>query len=308
MIHINRILCPVDLSDSSLAALARAIRLGRWYHAAVEVLHVTPSGAVSPALEPLGQFITGALSAAAVPADAVVIDSVIVEGDPVREIVDAARNRGADLVVIGAHGRTGFRRRVLGSVTDAVMRQAPCPVLSVPVGAQGPHGTGGAPFRHILCPVDFSPASLRGLLYGLALAEEAKGMVSLLNVLELLPQGVTYPGALAWAQHAQAHNEEEIREQLRAAVPDEARDWCETQVLLSVGEPSREIVNTAAHVGADLIVMGAQGRGAVEAFLLGSTSAVVAREALCPVLIVRGTYEASPRTPAADRRSEMPIS
>jgi nucleotide-binding universal stress UspA family protein len=52
-------------------------------------------------------------------------------GSPAEEIVKAAMNWPADLIVIGSHGRTGARRAFLGSVAEAVMRQAPCPVLVV---------------------------------------------------------------------------------------------------------------------------------------------------------------------------------
>ncbi len=52
-------------------------------------------------------------------------------GSALTEIVDAARDWPADLIVIGSHGRGGFRRALLGSVAEGVMRQAPCPVLVV---------------------------------------------------------------------------------------------------------------------------------------------------------------------------------
>jgi nucleotide-binding universal stress UspA family protein len=53
------------------------------------------------------------------------------EGPPAAEIVKAARRWQADLIVIGSHGRRGIRRALIGSVAEAVVRQAPCPVLVV---------------------------------------------------------------------------------------------------------------------------------------------------------------------------------
>src|SRR5262249_7953655 len=54
-----------------------------------------------------------------------------VEGDPGREILRAARETGADLIVMGTHGRTGLTRLLTGSVAEKVLRKAPCPVLTV---------------------------------------------------------------------------------------------------------------------------------------------------------------------------------
>ena len=74
------------------------------------------------------------------------------EGDPVTEILAAARDFQAGLVVMGTHGRSGFTRLRLGSVMESVLRGAEVPLLSV-----GPRITSRAavgPIRRILCPVD----------------------------------------------------------------------------------------------------------------------------------------------------------
>jgi nucleotide-binding universal stress UspA family protein len=59
----------------------------------------------------------------------------LAEGSPGDEIVSAAKSFGADLIVIGSHGRSGLGRVLMGSVAEAVMRHAPCPVLVVRAGA-----------------------------------------------------------------------------------------------------------------------------------------------------------------------------
>src|SRR5262249_59188485 len=58
------------------------------------------------------------------------VEYLVREGDPVAEILRAARARDCDLIVMGTHGRTGLRRLLLGSVAEGVMRKAPCPVLT----------------------------------------------------------------------------------------------------------------------------------------------------------------------------------
>jgi len=58
--------------------------------------------------------------------------TMLVDGDPAQEICQAAKEKGADLIVIATHGQTGWRRLVFGSVTEKVVRLAPCPVLTIP--------------------------------------------------------------------------------------------------------------------------------------------------------------------------------
>jgi len=65
------------------------------------------------------------------------IETRILHGTPHREIVDLVRTEGADLVVMGTHGRTGLEHALLGSVAERVVRKATCPVLIVRDGATG---------------------------------------------------------------------------------------------------------------------------------------------------------------------------
>ena len=75
-------------------------------------------------------------------------------------ILDRAASLPADLIVMGTHGAGGFQHLVLGSVTEKVLRQAACPVLTVPPRAQA---TSRLPFSRLLCAVDFSDVSLAAL-------------------------------------------------------------------------------------------------------------------------------------------------
>ncbi len=63
---------------------------------------------------------------------------LIWEGDPADSILEAAQSEGADLIVVGSHGRGGLERALIGSVSDQVIRRAPCPVLVVRPTAGGP--------------------------------------------------------------------------------------------------------------------------------------------------------------------------
>jgi nucleotide-binding universal stress UspA family protein len=297
MIEIRKILCPTDFSEFSRHALDLALALAKWYQAEVTVVHVLPRIAadytylpepvvITPvsrerALEELGRFVHESRRVG------VTTEVALEEGDTVRALLALAKKLPADLLVMGTHGRGGFERFVLGSVTEKVLRQAPCPVLTLPKAVAGAVAHEPALFKKILCPVDFSSFSLKSLEFALSLAEEADAHLTLLHVLEFVPD-VDPRESLAHAVHEyRARLETEARERLRATVPNEVREWCEPEELVEVGRPASEILRVAEEQGTELIVIGVQGRSALDLAVFGSTTHQVVRGAKCPVLTIR---------------------
>jgi nucleotide-binding universal stress UspA family protein len=186
---------------------------------------------------------------------------------------------------MGTHGRHGFERLLLGSVTEKVLRRAPCPVLTVPPAISGAHPS-GPPYKRILCPVDFSTSSDDALRHALSLAEEAKARLTVLHVLEWFPeQGLREHRP--FNPELQHFLEDDARARLAKAIPAEARAWCEPVERVRCGKPYREILRAAEEEGSDLVVLGVLGRGAANLMLFGSTTNRVVRQATCPVLTVR---------------------
>ncbi len=300
MIEIRRILCPTDLSDVAPRAFDHAVALARFHQAEVELAYVSEPllpGPVAPASYPpwavLDPAVRGRLQSAletlAEPARAVgvAVRFGVYEGGVVAEILDRARAWPADVLVMGTHGRGGFERWVLGSVTEKVLRKAPCPVLTVPPPAAGPHPSGAVLYRTIVCPVDFSDASLAALRHALRLAEESSAEITVLHVLEWLVEDE--PGARIAGfdvPEFRRYLEKDAREKLRAVVPPVARDWCRPREEVVGGRPWREILRVAEGRHADLIVIGVRGRNAVDMALFGSTTQHVVRGARSPVLVV----------------------
>ena len=143
-IEVDRILCPVDFSEFSVPALERAVRLGKWFEARVEAVHIipfaVPAGTGLPYLAaPLEATQTQRERAAQQLANLVApfleegvpIVTKVLEGEPWRVILEEAASLPSDLVVMGTHGRTGLDHLLLGSVTEEVLRRTPCPVLTV---------------------------------------------------------------------------------------------------------------------------------------------------------------------------------
>jgi nucleotide-binding universal stress UspA family protein len=207
------------------------------------------------------------------------------QGRPHEVIVGDAASLQADLLVLGTHGHSGFHRLLLGSVTEKAVRTAPCPVLTVPPALAGasPHVV----FRQILCPTDFSPTSQRATQLALDLGRQAGGCVTLLHAVEYLEPEEPCEHVAFDIRDYRARLLEHFRQRLHAQVADDARTWCEVQEVLAINRAYREILDRAAALPADLIVMGAQGHGGLELMLYGSNTQQVVRRATCPVLTVR---------------------
>jgi nucleotide-binding universal stress UspA family protein len=298
VITLEAILCPVDASEVSRGALGYAIALATQYSARLRVLEVVshPSlpAAIAPSavtgltvemrktlVEELEKLVQPALAAG------VATDVRLEEGYVVAEILEGGRAFAADLIVMGTHGRSGFDRIVLGSVTEKVLRKADCPVLTVPPLSR--HAADKPiRFRCILCAVDFSEPSTTAVDYAASFASHAGARLVLINILDW-PVTDAGPADARVPMLDTFRREWEVKaaEELRKAVPAETRRGAQVEEIVAIGKPSREILRVAAEVGADLIVMGGHGRGALERAMLGSTAHYVVRHAVCPVLTVR---------------------
>lgn len=144
MAIFKKILVPVDGSEPSDAAVALAVRLAHDQGAKLLFLHVSEVAKIaamvsstavcvdpSPALDAEQAAGEEALRCAVKAAgdEAVAAESLIVQGASADAIVKTTRQAGADLIVMGSHGRDGIQRALLGSVAEGVLRQSAVPVL-----------------------------------------------------------------------------------------------------------------------------------------------------------------------------------
>lgn len=132
----KKILCPIGHEETSRAAFETAARLARESHATLYLIHVVPLP-----ISTLGEDVLASdrerarkalerLAAQLPPALSRVI--IVTLGNPAREITAVAHRIGADLIVIGTHGRTMMARFFHGSIAETVVGAAPCPVLTLP--------------------------------------------------------------------------------------------------------------------------------------------------------------------------------
>jgi len=301
MIEIQRILCPIDFSDCSRRALDHAIAIARWYKSAVTVLHVFPTAEAAPVglrpvvFEPIllspaerDKLLADTKAfAAAESAPGISIQAAVREGHVAAEILEQVETTKTDLIVVGTHGRSGFQRLLLGSVAERILREARCPVMTVPRRLDAVPA-GPVLYQRVLCPIDFSAASLDALKYATSLAHEAHGDLTILHV---VAHELEYSGDIEYATGMTVgdflkEREETIRKRLRDEVAS-ASEFCKVDSSMTRGKPWREVLRIAAERHSDLIVMGVQGRGAADLLLFGSTTQHVVREASCPVLTLR---------------------
>ena len=195
-------------------------------------------------------------------------------------ILSFAQSQKADVIVMGTHGRRGFDRLMLGSVTDRVMRRAPCPVLatskpshdSVAAGKERGHVHH---LSRILFCADFSENSERALKYAISATAEYDAELTLLHVLEGVPSPAKTEEAMAAAA-----------ERLDKLIPPEGRKTLKIKTAVRIGKPYAQIIQLALETQIDLVTMGVRGRGALDLAVFGSTTYRVMQLGSCPVLAV----------------------
>ena len=210
------------------------------------------------------------------------VEVAVAEGDPRVEIVHAAEQMRARMVVLGARGLGRVKRVLVGSTSLAVARYAPCPVAIVR----------GRPRRtkRMLVAVDGSKGS-RAAVRFLAVSEvERDSRVTLLHVLP--PE--TVPGARRATRSSEDRKLGEDARRQRAEAERILRDATamlgrrrRSECLVTHGDPAREIVKAARTRDVDVVVLGARGLQTLGRLLLGSVSETVLHQAGRPVIIVR---------------------
>jgi nucleotide-binding universal stress UspA family protein len=222
------------------------------------------------------------------------VEAAVLEGEPAAAILAHGRARGADLLVLATHGRSGLGRWLYGSVADAVLRQAATPVLLVPAtsGAAWPDDRPG----RVVVALDGSHEALAALSPARALAAALGARLLLLKVVEP-PSGALYRGP--------------IREQLfhPGVALDGARRYLQgvagtllsgveaVEVRAAVGPAAAAIAAVAREAHAGAVAMATHGRGGLARAALGSVATETLHRATVPLLLVRaGVSHVSPQS------------
>src|SRR6266849_2954615 len=249
-LKIKLILCPIDFSEFSVSAYQHALSLAGHYQAKLVAQHIVelwrhPAAdfAASAGLyeeysqalresgkKQLQEFVENHTY------DEIQPELVLQVGVAADSILAFAQLQKADVIVMGTHGRRGFDRLMLGSVTDRVMRRAPCPVL---VASKPPHSSVAAGkergqvhhLSRILFCADFSENSERALKYAISATAEYDAELTLLHVLEGGRSSAKTEEATAAAA-----------ERLDKLIPPEERESLKIKTAVRIGQPYAQII------------------------------------------------------------------
>jgi nucleotide-binding universal stress UspA family protein len=295
------ILVPLDGSDLSERALPYATAVAQAAGARLVLLQVAIANLVTRNDPLTGQPETVDLAAAylgdvrARIGEGVTAETIEFWGEPGPEIVRAARERGAGLIAMATHGRSGLGRWLYGSVADHVLRHAEVPVLLVsavcpPAWPEGGPGT-------ILVPLDGSALAEAALAPAAALAGPLRARLLLLRAVEPpVVAGAAYATGYVYADYDPGPALEEARGYLEGVARGLRERGLTADVAAEEGPAAAAIARAARERGAGLIAMATHGRSGIGRLVLGSVATGVLHQAAAPLLLLRP----GPGRPAPD--------
>lgn len=279
-ISFKNILFLTDFTETSQSALAYALGLARHFGAQVYPAHscdpiILAETAAPDILDEVEENSRRRLNDLA--KEHALTGTPLFARGPVAEAVPGWINdHGIDLIVMGTHGRKGLKHFLMGSVAEAVFRHATCPVLTV-----GPH-VNIRPYHDfkaekILFPTDLGPHAEFATQYALSIAQEEKSQVTFMHV-------VTLEDAF---QRDRAPLVAESYKKLETLLPQDAKEWCQPELVVEVGDPIKELLGYANTERPDLIVLGLPAGKKFNGGFHSSVTYNVIAQAPCPVLTVR---------------------
>lgn len=286
---IRTIVAAIALENGDEPVVRRAIELAAEHDArlimvhAIESLPEPDSGLPPPTNR---DTLKGALTAEAVEtlermiASAAVRAEIEVDFGKAAPVIDRlARDRDADLLVIGPGKPRNLRERLFGSTADGLVRCGSCPVLVV-------RRRPDEPYRRVVAAIDFSPTSSAAA--GTAMEIAPRAAMELVHALEI---PLTFEQAMLKAGTLKADIERYRRAKVRAA-RKELRTVCavlslpkDSTVRVVYGDPATVLVRLARAGKTDLMALGVQGRNAIAEMVMGSVSRHMLAAASCDILL-----------------------
>ena len=284
----QKILFPVDMSDSCTATAPFVEAIAKRYNAEVTLLHVLemPSGLIPdwyggtvPVIDTTTIWQAETEAAQSYLTDrfqGLKVQRVVVEGDAAQTIDDYAREHGIDLIMMPTHGYGIFRSLLLGSVTAKVLHDTPCPVWTGVHVEDTPAVS--AEFATILCAVDRTEDSIPVMRFACRLAHDNQARLLLVHAVpgaEAGPEKYFDADLRAYLEQDAKKTISQLQEKVGVAAP----------LCLGAGEVSHVVRDSALGHSADLVVIG-RGRATRTLGRLRSNVYSIIRDAPCPVISV----------------------
>lgn len=267
MLHIKRILFPTDRSETAERALSHAAFLAKKHGAALHIIHVrTDTLSTAPtAGDLIPQQLKDQLDAPEV------IVTIISDDSPASGILTYAEENKIDLIVMGTFGRRGAQRMLTGTVAERVVREAPCPVLTI--RKRSPQAV-----NHMLVPIDFSERSKLAIPVAEALAQIYDADVTLFFVIDEDAVPMAHVPLLGPVRVSRDEIISRFKTLMEELVAEHQSDNVEIFGEVVIGQPSKDILERAEE-GIDMIVLSTHGRTGLERIFLGSVAEKIVRRA-----------------------------
>lgn len=284
-VQFRKVVVAIDFSAQTNQVMAAAIQIAREFHSVLFLVHAATPVVYGTGAEPVPiQTYEVNLEIAKDRTAELLHNQPQLASLPHREIVSYARpldliqqvieDEKIDLVIAGSHGASGMERLALGSVAECILRTVACPVLVV-----GPRAVVSLSlFSSIMLAAGLTPAGLRSAQYATALAEQSRGKLTLLHVVEPKKHKPVRPELL----------DDHLREQLQELIPADFPSPAEVGLRVEYGNAGDLIATVALCTRSTLIVTGARNESPLADHSPGATLGEVIRRAPCPVLCVRG--------------------
>jgi nucleotide-binding universal stress UspA family protein len=284
----QKILFPIDMSQSCTATAPFVDAMARKYNAEVTLLHVleVPSGVIPdwyggavPIIDTSAIWQAETEAAQAYLTDkfaGLKVQRVVVEGDAARSIDDYARENGTDLIMMPTHGYGLFRTLLLGSVTAKVLHDTPCPVWT---GVHVEDAPAVSPeFATVICAIDRTEDSIAIMRFACRLANDNHARLFLVHAI---------PGAeVAPEKYFDTDLRQYLEQDARKTIGQlQDSAGVHAPLCLGAGEVSHVVRDSALGHSADLVVIG-RGRSTRTLGRLRSNVYSIIREAPCPVISV----------------------
>ncbi|HSP33858.1 MAG TPA: universal stress protein [Thermoanaerobaculia bacterium] len=282
----KRVLVPIDLGATCIPALHYAAIFARRFDADVTLMYADELSSLFSDYNPAGIEERLRAFAAEHAPEIEKPETIVVPEHPVTAIVRAIPRTGSDLVIMGTHGRRGWRRALAGSVADGVVRAASRPVLVVP---EHRHQSKPERITRVICPVNFTDAARGAAASAAALAAAFDAELILVHVAE---NDINAPDAAA------------IHDYFESWVTDDMRSHSSFREIVLRGGAAERVLDCVEDLGADLLVVGAQVKWLRSESVIGTTSERLLRFAPVPVLTVtRAPVEAPREHPVIEEAS-----
>jgi nucleotide-binding universal stress UspA family protein len=281
-VSVKKILLATDFSPASEKAASYAKALARRFSSTVEITHIFDMSAVASYGEAIVnerrrmsnetlERLRDGFSASGINAR-----TTLPEGHrPSAGLLKIAKEHAVDLIIAGTQSRSGMERLLLGSTAEQLIRNAECPVLTVGPNARIP-GKGPLVFQTIVYATDFSSEAAKAAIFALSFAQDSGAHLYFCHVLGLQTDTTAKTEFL----------DRTFQSALKRMIPESSYDWCSPECVVEHGNAAKAILEVAARVQADLIVLGARKASFWLTHIERGLTPDLLAQANCPVMTV----------------------